>query len=80
MCVARAIINNPLILFADEPTGDLDPRTSEELMGLFLDINASGTTVVMATHDKMMVDKLNKRVITLSHGRLINDSIGGFVQ
>lgn len=80
VCVARAIVNNPLILFADEPTGDLDPRTSEELMGLFLDINASGTTVVMATHDKMMVDKLNKRVITLSHGRLISDGIGGFTQ
>ena len=80
VCVARAIVNNPLILFADEPTGDLDPKTSEELMELFLDINASGTTVVMATHDKMMVDKLNKRVVTLSHGQLISDGIGGFTQ
>jgi cell division transport system ATP-binding protein len=80
VCVARAIINNPLILFADEPTGDLDPKTSEELINLFLDINAGGTTVVMATHDKTIVDKLQKRVITLQHGRVINDGIGGFAQ
>ena len=78
--VARAIINNPLIVFADEPTGDLDPKTSAELMELFLEINASGTTVVMATHDKQIVDRLNKRVITLSHGKLIGDNIGGFMQ
>lgn len=78
--VARAIINNPLILFADEPTGDLDPKTSEELIQLFLDINAEGTTIVMATHDKQIVDKLNKRVLTLSHGKLIHDGVGGFVQ
>lgn len=78
--VARAIINNPLIVFADEPTGDLDPKTSEELIQLFLDINAEGTTIVMATHDKSIVDKLNKRVISLSHGQLINDKVGGFVQ
>lgn len=78
--VARAIINNPLILFADEPTGDLDPKTSEELIQLFLDINAEGTTIVMATHDKQIVDKLQKRVLTLSQGRLINDAVGGFCQ
>jgi cell division transport system ATP-binding protein len=76
--VARAIINNPLILFADEPTGDLDPRTSEELIKLFLNINAEGTTIVMATHDKTIVDSLNKRVLTLSQGRLIGDEVGGF--
>lgn len=76
--VARAIINNPLILFADEPTGDLDPRTSEELIKLFLDINAEGTTIVMATHDKTIVDSLNKRVLTLSQGRLISDEVGRF--
>ena len=80
VAVARAIINNPLILFADEPTGELDPQTSEALIQLFLDINAEGTTIVMATHDKGIVDKLNKRVITLSHGKLIHDAVGGFVQ
>lgn len=76
--VARAIINNPLILFADEPTGDLDPRTSEDLVQLFLNINAEGTTIVMATHDKTIVDSMNKRVLTLSQGRLIGDEVGGF--
>ena len=78
VAVARAIINNPLILFADEPTGDLDPKTSEELIGLFLDINKEGTTIVMATHDQIIVDKLKKRVLTLANGRLTNDGVGGF--
>jgi len=78
VAVARAIINNPLILFADEPTGDLDPRTSEELIKLFLDINSEGTTIIMATHDKIIVDKLNKRVLALSNGRLISDAVGGW--
>ncbi len=78
VAVARAIINNPLILFADEPTGDLDPRTSEELIKLFMDINSEGTTIIMATHDKIIVDKLNKRVLALSNGRLISDAVGGW--
>lgn len=78
VAVARAIINNPLILFADEPTGDLDPKTSDELINLFEDINAEGTTLVMATHDKIIVDRLQKRVITLDHGRIIGDTIGGW--
>ncbi|MEG1537117.1 MAG: cell division ATP-binding protein FtsE [Clostridiales bacterium] len=78
VAIARAIINNPLILFADEPTGDLDPRTSVELMALFNEINELGTTLVMATHDRTIVDTYHKRVLTLSAGRLINDSIGGW--
>jgi cell division transport system ATP-binding protein len=78
VAVARAIVNNPLILFADEPTGDLDPGTSEELMQLFLEINAEGTTMVMATHDKAIVDKMLKRVLALENGRLISDSVGGW--
>jgi len=78
VAIARAIINNPLILFADEPTGDLDPRTSDELIQLFAQINASGTTLVMATHDKDIVNRMQKRVITLDHGRLIGDTIGGW--
>jgi len=78
VAVARAIINDPLILFADEPTGDLDPNTSAELMKLFEQINAAGTTVVMATHDQDIVEKMQKRVITLRKGRLVNDAIGGF--
>ena len=78
VAVARAIINNPLILFADEPTGDLDPKTSMELIQLFADINAEGTTLVMATHDKIIVDQMKKRVITLDHGKLVGDTIGGW--
>ncbi len=78
VAIARAIINNPIILFADEPTGDLDPRTSMELMELFNEINEQGTTLVMATHDKNIVDTYNKRVLTLSAGRLISDSVGGW--
>ncbi|MCL1816762.1 MAG: ATP-binding cassette domain-containing protein [Clostridiales bacterium] len=78
VAVARAIVNNPLILFADEPTGDLDPHTSEELMKLFLEINSEGTTMVMATHDSAIVDKLQKRVVVLENGRLSYDSVGGW--
>jgi len=78
VAVARAIVNNPLILFADEPTGDLDPRTSDELMELFRDINNTGTTVVMATHDQRIVENMQKRVITLEHGKIIGDCIGGW--
>ncbi len=80
VCVARAIINNPLMLFADEPTGDLDPKTSDELIKLFMDINAEGTTIIMATHDKTIVDREQRRVITLSHGQVISDRVGGFNQ
>jgi cell division transport system ATP-binding protein len=78
VAVARAIINNPLILFADEPTGDLDPKTSDELIQLFADINAEGTTLVMATHDQRLVDMMQKRVLTLDHGQLIGDTVGGW--
>ena len=78
VAVARAIINNPLIVFADEPTGDLDPGTSDELMQLFLEINAGGATMVMATHDKVIVDKMQKRVLALENGRLVSDSVGGW--
>jgi cell division transport system ATP-binding protein len=78
VAVARAIINNPLILFADEPTGDLDPKTSFELIQLFADINTAGTTLVMATHDKDIVDKMQRRVLTLERGRLIGDIVGGW--
>ena len=78
VAIARAIINNPLILFADEPTGDLDPKTSNELIELFADINAEGTTLIMATHDQIIVDKMQKRVLTLDKGKLIGDKIGGW--
>ena len=76
VAVARAIINNPMIVYADEPTGDLDPQTSEELMELFMEINDDGTTIVMATHDKNIVDASNCRVITLSAGEVKSDCVG----
>jgi len=71
--LARAIINNPPILLADEPTGNLDPGTSWEIMKLLKDINHRGTTVVIATHEKDIVDKMKKRVIEIKEGVLIRD-------
>jgi cell division transport system ATP-binding protein len=73
VALARAIVNKPAILLADEPTGNLDPTTSEEIMRLIERINAAGTTVVMATHDRGIVDRLRKRVVVLSEGRIVSD-------
>ncbi len=78
VAIARAMINNPPLLIADEPTGNLDYRTSEDIMALLESINRRGTTVVMATHDRDIVDKLQKRVITLHNGRVISDEKGGY--
>ncbi|MEY4993599.1 MAG: hypothetical protein RIS82_721 [Actinomycetota bacterium] len=77
VALARAIVNKPAILLADEPTGNLDPSTSEEIMALIERINLNGTTVVMATHDRGIVDRLKKRVVELSHGEIIRDEVGG---
>jgi cell division transport system ATP-binding protein len=74
ICIARAIVNNPPILLADEPTGSLDPDTSWEIMQLLSKINARKTTVVVATHDKGIVDDIRKRVIALKNGKVIRDS------
>ncbi len=71
--LARAIVNNPPILIADEPTGNLDPETAWDIMQLLVEINKRGTTVVVATHAKDLVDKMQKRVITLQHGEIIRD-------
>lgn len=71
--LARAIVNNPPILIADEPTGNLDPDTAWDIMTLLDDINKRGTTVVMATHAKDIVDMMQKRVVTLQHGDIIRD-------
>lgn len=78
VAVARAIVNNPMILYADEPTGDLDPQTSSELMDLFDEINQQGTTLIIATHDREMVNKMHKRVLTLEAGKLVTDRVGGW--
>ncbi len=70
VAIARALVNKPLILLADEPTGNLDPDLSQEIMGLFKDINAHGTTVLIATHDREMIRRMARRVLGLEHGRL----------
>ena len=71
--IARAIVNKPKLLICDEPTGNLDPDTSMEIMKVLDEINAMGTTIIMATHDRDIVDKMKKRVILLDHGRLAKD-------
>ena len=78
VALARAIVNNPVMLIADEPTGNLDPNTAWDIMGLLNDINLRGTTVVVATHAKDIVDKMNRRVIRLDHGNIIRDEKGGY--
>lgn len=75
--IARAIINNPPILIADEPTGNLDPETSKEIMKLLLQINKRGTTVLMATHDREIVDLMKQRVIAIEKGHVVRDEVGG---
>lgn len=79
VALARAIVNKPPILLADEPTGNLDPATSEGIMSLIESINLAGTTVVMATHDRSIVDRMQKRVVELSHGQIVRDQqVGGY--
>jgi cell division transport system ATP-binding protein len=73
ICIARALVNNPPVLLADEPTGSLDPDTSWEIMQLLSKINQRKTTVVVATHNKGIVDDLRKRVVALEYGNLIKD-------
>ena len=75
--IARAIVNHPPILLADEPTGNLDPTTSAELMGLFDRINKTGTTVLIATHNRELVDIMRKRVIAVEDGRIVRDQARG---
>ena len=77
VCIARALVNKPKYLIADEPTGNLDPNTSEGIMKLLLDVNAKGTTVIVSTHDRDIVNKLKKRVISMDHGEMINDEERG---
>ena len=77
VCLARAIINNPPLIIADEPTGNLDPDTSMEIVNLLQEINRRGTTIIMATHDHAVVDQMRKRVIALENGRIIRDEERG---
>lgn len=72
VAIARAIVNNPSILIADEPTGNLDEELTVEIMNIFREINNKGTTVIVATHDKKLLSLYSKKVITLSEGKIIN--------
>ncbi|XVG96168.1 cell division ATP-binding protein FtsE [Eubacteriales bacterium KG127] len=76
VAIARAIINNPKLLIADEPTGNLDPETAWDIMDILESINESGTTIVMVTHAKDIVDKMSKRVVAIEGGRIVRDDVG----
>lgn len=77
VAMARAIVNNPAIMLADEPTGNLDPKNSWEIMKLLEEINKRGTTVVVVTHNREIVDAMNKRVITMHKGEIVSDEEKG---
>lgn len=80
VALARAIVNKPALLIADEPTGNLDPRTAWSIMDILQDINLSGTTVIMATHAQEIVNSLRKRVVVLRNGSVIrDDKAGGYI-
>ena len=71
IAIARALVNDPQLVLADEPTGNLDPDLSLEIMNLFREINASGTTVIVATHDRELIGRVGRRAITLDHGQIV---------
>jgi len=77
LAIARAIVNDPSLVLADEPTGNVDCRTADEIMQLFLEINAAGTTVLMATHNQTLVDTYRHRVVEIHHGRIVRDEVQG---
>jgi cell division transport system ATP-binding protein len=77
LAIARALVNHPEIIIADEPTGNLDPYNTYEVISLLQKINTAGTTIILATHDREVINKLGKRVITIENGRIIRDEEAG---
>ncbi|MGH7229106.1 MAG: AAA family ATPase, partial [Nitrospiraceae bacterium] len=77
VCIARAIVNSPIILLADEPTGNLDPHLASEIIESFKVINARGTTIMVATHNPQVMAQANRRVLMLEQGKLIADPKAG---
>ncbi len=77
VAIARAIVNNPKVVIADEPTGNLDPDTSWEIMKVLEDINSKGTTIIMATHSKHIVNTIKRRVIAIEDGVIVRDQQRG---
>lgn len=75
--MARALVHNPKLVVADEPTGNLDPKTARDIVGLLLKINESGVTVILTTHNKPLVDEIKKRVVTLDKGKVVSDKLEG---
>jgi cell division transport system ATP-binding protein len=71
IAIARSLVNDPAIVLADEPTGNLDPDLSLEIMNLFREINARGTTVLIATHDRELIQRVGRRSVTLDHGQIV---------
>lgn len=76
-CIARALIHNPAIIIGDEPTGNLDRKNADEIIHLLLELNKLGKTIIMATHDELIVNKLKKRVIAFEDGKIISDTQAG---
>ncbi len=78
VAIARALVNNPSIIIADEPTGNLDPARSLEIMSLLEKINDMGTTILVVTHERELVNRFGKRVVAIESGRIISDAAGGY--
>ena len=78
VAIARALVNHPVLLLADEPTGNLDPATAREIMELLCEINKRGTTVLVVTHNRELVNEMGKRVIQIEDGQILQDEARGF--